>query len=147
MRRIGGVAIILAAIALAGCTNGGGGGGSGTISDSGSVSIDEDNHVSFSFEANSPVTVSYTVEVTEGPNIDVFVMDNLNYQSYSGGGSFTHQQACDDQASSYAQNSCDLGEDRWHIVIDNTNRGGAQPPTNGVNDPAHVDYQYEAGPR
>ncbi len=121
-------------IALSGCA------GSSGLDETGRTVLAEDQYYQFQFKANRQVTLELAVEVHDGPNIDVFVMDELNFQQFEAGNSFVHYESCGGVAAQGFVRSCTLNEGTYSIVLDNTNAGNAAPPFNGVDDGADVSW-------
>ncbi len=124
-------------------------GGAVAAEKSGSNTIDEDAFVDITipFEDGSPMKITYDVTVTDGPRIDVFVMDNANFQKYESNDDFHYvERASDLDVSSTSKSFTLERNDQWHLVLDNTDKGGAQPPQNLQNDPATVQWTVEGQP-
>jgi len=97
--------------------------------------------------------LEYTIVVRDGPAIDVFVMDEDEYYHYINGETFLFYTAASVENTYYASISWYIpGDGTYYIVVDNTDAGEAQPPWNGVDDVARVEYDisvykyvYESG--
>lgn len=127
---------------LSGCA-GGTDGGAG-FSDEGRTVIAEDQHYNTGFEATSTVTLEIGVDVHSGPNIDVIVLDDVNYRQYRRGNDFVHYESCGGVAAQGFQQSCRLDSGTYHVVLDNTNAGATAPPTNAVDDGADTSWTVSA---
>ena len=68
-------------------------------------------------------------------NIDIWFMDDLNFQQYENDNSFTYMGSLSaPDGKSASRGPIDPGPGSWHLVVDNTDTGDATPPTNGEND-------------
>jgi len=113
--------------------------------DSGTDTIHEDYYVahSISFHSGSSIDISYTMEVTSGPNIDVFFIDSQNYVYLQDGRSFDYYVAMSDLNTMYASNDITLIEyDTYYLIFDNTDVE-TNPPFNFVDDVAYVSYNID----
>lgn len=101
------------------------------------VNIDPGSHaaVEIDFTDGPTKDVSYDVEVQEGPNIDVMVLDNANYQQYRDGESFSYVDAWSDLDTGNTDTEFRLEErGTWWVVLDHTGQPdeGTQPATVGA---------------
>lgn len=98
------------------------------------VKLDPGQHAAIEvpFEDGSALRVRYDVQVTEGPNIDVFVLDNANYQKYTDDEDFQSHGASDMDTGNSEQSFTLTEKGTWRIVLDHTSKGGAQPATIGA---------------
>lgn len=109
--------------------------------DTETIREDEYAAIQIPFNDGPSLKVEYDVEVTDGPNIDIFVLDNANFQKYKTGDDFESHQVGSDMDTARSVNTFTLDRHAtWWIVLDNTNEGGAQPPSNLQNDPATVTW-------
>ena len=117
------------------------GSGEDDWNEEGAVAIDEDRFVNFAFEALEPLQFNGEFRVSSGPNLEIFVMDEVNFQSFQQGASFVHQSQCarTGLASTW---SCQLPKGVWYVVIDNTNAGNESPPFDAQNNMAVVEYAF-----
>lgn len=98
--------------------------------------ISEDEYLSWSFELNRTATVSFDYTVRQGPDIDVFVADDREYAEFEAGNRF---QVFARSTGVSGRDSATVSVGTYHLVIDNTNRGWASPPTNFNDDYAEVE--------
>ncbi len=97
--------------------------GSAAQSQSDTVDIDPGSHsaVRVDFRDGPTKDVSYDVQVQEGPNIDVMVLDNANYQRYSDGESFEYVEDWSDLDTGNTATTFRLDtHGTWWLVIDQT---------------------------
>lgn len=88
------------------------------------------------FQDGAAMDVDYDIQVQSGPNMDVMVMDNANFQRYSDGNSFEYVSSWSVLDTGSAEQQFTLEEHgTWHIVLDHTN-----DPDNGAS-PSTVDPQ------
>jgi hypothetical protein len=98
------------------------------------VTIDPGSHapIEFQYQEDPAFNVEYDVGVRDGPNIDVLVMDNANYQSYSDGDSFSYVGSWSSLDTGAAQQSFTVEQKgTYYIVLDHTSEpdNGASPAT------------------
>lgn len=101
------------------------------------VNIDPGEHaaVEIDFTDGPTKDISYDVQVQEGPNIDVMVLNNANYQQYQEGESFSYVETWSDLDTGNTDTEFRLDEHgTWWIVLDHTSQpdDGAQPATVGA---------------
>lgn len=116
------------------------------LADSGHDTIHEDqysvHHISSPTEADS-MTLSYTVEITSGPYIDVYFMTYENFEHYKIGESFSYITQGTQLNTKYTSKSFKLYKQAepqlYCIVFDNTDVG-TEPPWNMVDDIAEVSW-------
>ncbi|MBW3582258.1 MAG: hypothetical protein KY455_04070 [Euryarchaeota archaeon] len=129
--------LIAMLFALSGCM------GPQALRDDGRVVLAEDQYYRSGFEIGRTATLSIQVEVYSGPNVDVFVMDQLNFQQFENGNDIIHFSSCGGVAAQGFQRSCTLSAGTYFIVLDNSDRGSTAPPFNGIDDPADVGWIIE----
>lgn len=98
------------------------------------VRIDPGDHaaVEVDFQDGPSSDVAYDVQVNEGPNIDVMVMNNANYQAYQSGDDFEYASGWSDLDTGNTQTEFLLEEHgTWWLVLDHTNEpeDGTSPST------------------
>ncbi len=109
-----------------------------------SISEDEYMYRKISFYEGDKLEISIEVDVTSGPNIDVYVMDEVNYADYKDGDSFSYYSSLSRGDTSYWSADGTIHENgAYYIVIDNTDKGDASPPWNMQDDVAYVDYDID----
>lgn len=101
-------------------------------------SVNEDEWYRIAFDLNRQATLEYEFFVRDGPAIDVFVMNDLEYEEYQAGNRF--QVFSSDNGTS-GSDSVTLGEGTYRLVIDNTGAGSESPPTNFDDDVADVEVE------
>jgi len=146
----------MGAVALAGCSSqqtggdddsGSGGSSSGGSEDTGPVTedfitdtstVEEDGWVYYDWTQD--MTVEYTIEyiVRDGPEIDVYVMSEDEFENYDNGDRFRTYL---DSTGTSGTMSGTLAEGSYYLVLDNSEKGAAQPPTNFDEDPARVEIE------
>lgn len=132
------VLILVVVLALSGCT------GTSGYDDSGRTVVAEDQFYSTAFDASARVTLTISVEVHDGPSIDVIVVDVINFQQFRDGNEFVAFTSCGGVAAQGFQRSCSLDAGTYHVILDNTDAGNTSPPFNAVNDGADVSWTIEA---
>ena len=114
--------------------------------ESGTDTIQEDYYKahSVSFFDGDSIEISYTMEVTDGPNIDVFFLDSDNYQYMQDGQEFEYSVVGSDLNTRYTTKTITLYEhDTYYIVFDNTDIE-TDPPWNMVDDTAYVSWTIDS---
>lgn len=99
------------------------------------VKIDPGSSASIevSFDQRGSRDLSYVAEVTDGPRIDVFLLDNANHQRYRDGQDFSYHEEGSDLDTARADKSLTVPEaGTWWIVLDHTSEGGASPDSFGA---------------
>lgn len=103
-----------------------------TQSDTVQVDPGEHGAVQIDFREGPTKDVRYDVQVQQGPNIDVMVLDNANGQRYSEGESFEYVGEWSDLDTGNTQKGVRLDtHGTWWLLLDHTDRpeGGASPAT------------------
>lgn len=135
------ILLLAGTIPLAGCSGPVGG---PLAEESGTAQIDAGEARSFGLEAQGPIRFDYQAAVAQGPDIDVFILDDQNYQRYQGGEEFTYFE-CSSLGTGSASETCELPAGTYHMVLDNTERGEASPATVSTgSQTASVDYEFTA---
>lgn len=115
-------------------------GGSSDYYDDGRTVIAEDQYYSSQIRFNVDVQLTLEIEVHSGPNVDVLVMDELNFQQYRNGRDFVQFSSCGGVAAQGFTRTCSLTPDDYAVVIDNTDAGNTAPPFNALDDGADVSW-------
>jgi len=88
--------------------------------------IPADTYHSEELELGDRVEFWYNVTVTEGPSIDVFLMDPVNFERYEAGENFTYVEDMSVLGTRSTERSMTVPEHRtYYLVIDNTDVGTA----------------------
>lgn len=91
--------------------------------------------------------LEYEFTVIEGPPIDVIVMREYGYTDYTEGEDFAYyRQGSTMDAERRSVEVGLAGENIYYLVIDNTAKGEATPPTDGENAVARVEIVAEVNP-
>lgn len=129
---------------IAGCsdsTEGGSGTAREQIIDS-REEVPEDEYLVFSFDANDQVEFEYEYTVRDGPDIDVFLLDDQEFDEFQAGNRFRPYSTV------YGTSGGDtvvLDEDSYRLVIDNTNAGEVAPPTDFDDSVAEIEVSGWSG--
>jgi hypothetical protein len=124
---------------VAGCA------GQNTIYDqSETTTLNEDEYSWYNFSIEEPSTVEYTMEVTEGPNVDIILMDRGSFEAYQDGDydSATYYTRMSDINTAYAELSGEMRVGSYTLMLDNTSDIGTSPPTNLEDDVAVIDFDF-----
>ena len=122
-----------------------------TVTDSVETAIDEDQYYYIDFNTRQVVkSLQYTFERkdSEGHEIDVYLMTEINFQQYENGNSFVYLVDFSEPATTktYFEKDGNLDkDDKYFLVIDNTDAGDSHPPSDGYDNGVHfvVDYSME----
>lgn len=101
------------------------------------VNIPEDDYESWQFYVDGEFELNYEFTVTEGSTIDVYVMEHRELARYQSEQGFEAAVASEDIQSDSA--SVELSEATYHLVVDHTSRGRAEPPGGIGKDPVTID--------
>lgn len=102
------------------------------------VTINEDDYESWTFSLNRDSTLEYEWTVRDGPEVELFVMEQSEYSYFRSGERFH----ADSSAGTGGRNRIDLSADtEWAFVIDNSEAGSVSPPTNFEDDVAQVEVE------
>ncbi len=114
------------------------------------IFIDEDEHMKLTWNIDSVRTIRITLELLDGPNIDLYTMSETNYESYKDCEAFNYITQLSDPDTSNVNIEFNTEPGTYVTVIDNTDCGDAQPPDqSGIlsqdeNDRARVQYKITA---
>ncbi len=110
----------------------------------GSTTIAEGNHYAIDYQLSAGDGVlEFTVIKNSGPNIDLFFLTHANFLKYSDQEAFQYFLAYSDLDTAYASRSiplASLSPGEYHIVIDNTELGSADPTSMAGNNPVNIEY-------
>lgn len=112
------------------------------LGESGTDTIDEDYYAThkISFTSGKSITIKYTMDVTDGPNIDVYFLDSQNYAKYQNLDQFEYFSSMSEENTIHTSKEITLTEhDTYYLVFDNTDIG-TDPPWNFYNDIAYINY-------
>lgn len=133
-------------IVLAGCTSNGGTQQQEELV-SGTYDIEAGDHRSWKFSAQANVMLEYSFTVLDGPPVDVIVMREYGYTDYTEDTEFAYYIDGSTMAAESKSVEVGLGgENIYYLVVDNTAKGEAAPPTEGENAVAEVEIQAEVNP-
>ncbi|WP_135822434.1 hypothetical protein [Halostella litorea] len=103
------------------------------------VDVSEDEYRYWTFTLNQEATLSYEFTVRNGPNVDVILTDQEEFNSYQDGNRFRYASSGSSLDSIGDRISTDIPADDYVLCIDNTEAGEAQPPSNLDDDVARVE--------
>ncbi len=107
--------------------------------------IGDDNYLSkeIVFTEGEKLHISLEVDVIDGPNVDIYVMDEMNFNDFKYDNPYNYISKLSREGTSYWQAEGNISQhDTYYFVIDNTDRGEASPPWH-VDRSVTVDYQFE----
>lgn len=119
---------------LAGCSapfSGGGTadgpGGKQLYSGGETLTIQPGNFVPYRFSTTLPATLSYTLTVTDGPNVDVITTSEEEAEAYMNGDRWRFFSPASVSDTAQAQVEASIDPRSWVIIVDNTTEGQASP--------------------
>jgi len=101
--------------------------------------VQEDEYYRYSFSAEREAQYDARMTVRDGPNVDFIVTSQEEFEAYQNDERFRYNEALSMLDSTGDTTSARLPAGDLVIIIDNTNRGPAEPPANSVNDVAEVE--------
>lgn len=108
---------------------------------SGTGQIGEDQWLTWNLDFTEQTHLEYEMLVRDGPSVDVFLFDENEYEYYSNQERAKYYSALSDLDTIQPEGRGWLESGDYVLVIDNTNYGEAQPPTNFDDDVAKVEYE------
>lgn len=101
---------------------------------SGTQTVNEDQYGFHIVALTKEQTVSYTIEVVAGQNVDVLLMNDDNYDLYEVQENFEYISEGTDLNTLYSSHEIVLQPGTYYIIVDNTDypSGGATPSSNSV---------------
>lgn len=100
--------------------------------------VPEDEYYQWQFDVNQAATFDFQFTVREGPEVDVFVLPEDEYNSFTSNERFRVASRSSGTAGS---DTAALNEGTFYLVLDNTNAGWVSPPTNFDDDIADVEIE------
>lgn len=122
------IALVAALVAVAAA----GTAAAGERSDTVKIDPGSSSAIALDFQDGPAMQVDYDIQVQDGPNIDVLVMDNANYQKYGDGESFRYVSSWSVLDTGSAVQEFTLQDHgTWYVVLDHTSEpdDGARPAT------------------
>lgn len=108
-----------------------------TLADS-TERLHEDEYRYYGFTFDGDGSVEYEFTVRSGPEIDVFVTNEEEFDHYENQERF---RTYDMSSSAGGSGSSNLGSGSYYLVIDNTSAGPESPPANISDDVAEVEIE------
>ena len=141
------LALVFLSASFAGCT--GDEEECDTLTDSTETVIDEDQYYYQEFGVGVK-SLQYTFERkdNEGHEIDVYLLTEINFQQYENDNSFVYLVDFSEPATTKTNFGKDGNldkDEKYVLVVDNTDRGDSYPPSDGVDNGVHfvTDYSIE----
>lgn len=135
------------AVFLAGCSSdsssSGSGGGGETIIDERDT-VNEDQYLKYTFTLNQEATLDLSVTVRNGPNLDIVTTNQDELSEFEAGNRFRYNEALSLLDSPGGDATADMPSGDYAIIVDNTDKIEAQPPTNFDDDNARVEISLTA---
>lgn len=103
------------------------------------TNVREDHWTTWSWSFEKTTLFEYNFVVRDGPDIDVFVTTDTEYQEFEDGNRFRTMSGLSSVGSTgdRAEESIPVGD--YVLVVDNSNYGPTSPPTNFDEDIAEVE--------
>lgn len=105
--------------------------------------IEEDHWRYYGLDFTDTGQLTYDFVVRDGPPIDVIVMDESEYQYFENEQRWEYYSEFSVLDSTGDDVSRDVSTGSYYIIFDNSNRGGAAPPSNFSNDVVTVEFSIE----
>ncbi|GAA0193803.1 hypothetical protein [Halobaculum roseum] len=105
--------------------------------------IPEDEWYQWNFELNEQAVLSYDFVVRSGPAIDAILTDDTEYDQLQEGNRFRYYSEGSVMDDEGGQVTTTLAPGTYHLVLDNSDAGEAQPPTNFDDDIAEVEIEIQ----
>ena len=107
--------------------------------------IQEDEYYSCYFTLNRDATISIELTLEDGPLVDLYTVTEINYEKFTECEEFYYFVDLSDPGTRGASESGTLSEGGpYYVVVDNSDCGDTQPPSNGVDDSAYVSVRITA---
>lgn len=106
-------------------------------------SIQEDQYIRWAIDIDEAATIDYTVNVVDGSNIDVVLMDDTSLDEFKNGQEYRYYPDVSAMDTSYASREGRVDAGNYLIIIDNSNLGEAKPPTDFEDSIVTVELEYE----
>jgi hypothetical protein len=112
----------------------------------GTATLDENDFWSYKIHGSDSreITISYTINVLDGPAIDVLLFHKNDYHRYRNnepGWEFIPEGSQLDVTATVVEVTVEGG--RYYLVVDNTNEGMATPPQDDMDDSVTFRYSIE----
>jgi hypothetical protein len=112
----------------------------------GTITINEGEHWSLLMDMDDLWSFSYTVSVTNGPNVDIVFFNSEEYENYKNGTESEYLGAGTNLNTSHViQEELNYIDGTFYLVIDNTDYGNASPSVDSTNDPATIEFEIDFG--
>lgn len=106
--------------------------------------LNEDYYHSISISPSQPAILSYRGEVIDGGiAVDFILLDDMNFQYFKDESEWEYSPDGSDMDAYFTNVETQLQSGDYHLIIDNTDEGGANPPMNLENDRVEVKVEYE----
>jgi hypothetical protein len=107
------------------------------------IVVNEDSYARFAFEVpGTGATIDYAVAVVDGPAIDALLVPADRAPRLATREAVAFDEAGSRLATRSASASASLPPGEWLLVVDNSDRGRALPPSDFRNSEATVDVRY-----
>lgn len=115
----------------------------------GTRTITKDQFHPFTVQVDNSGSLAYIVEVTDGPQIDVLLLDGENYARFISGMSFGYLMEGSTLDATHAEAKVQLSEGAYYLIVDHTYAGDAAPVPNVTDTPVTFTFnvQYSEKPR
>lgn len=106
-----------------------------------SITVPEDEYWYGTFEVAQSRRLQYEFVVREGPAIDMWLMEDAEFDRYQANDRFTYAESASAPDSTGTTVDAELPAGEYVLVADNTETGDAAPPTNFDDDVARIDIE------
>lgn len=111
------------------------------------TTIDPGSFVPYQFSLAGPATLTYTVTVVEGPNVDVIATSKEHLEAFEAGEDWQFYEPGSVADTAEASVEASLAAGDWALILDNSDEGKAVPTTEGDDGtpervPVTVEFEY-----
>lgn len=105
--------------------------------------VEEDGYYSWSWNPEQTVDLDWEFTVRSGPEVEIFLMESTEFDEYQAGNRFYVKN---DETGTSGSGTFTVESGNYRFVIDNTDAGNIQPPSNFDDDVAEVEFTVDARP-
>lgn len=106
--------------------------------------VNEDRYLTWEFSFSQKTRVNINVTVRSGPHLDIVFTDQSELQEFEDGNRFRYSSELSMMDSAGGRESENVPAGDYAVIVDNTDRLEAKPPSNFDEDPARVEIRLTA---
>ncbi|MDY6817435.1 MAG: hypothetical protein SVG88_02145 [Halobacteriales archaeon] len=107
------------------------------------VTINEGSYAKFSFTTEETATLVYTIDVVQGPPIDVLLLPEDELLAFEFRGRWSLHTEGSSAGVRQTEQSIELPAGKWILVLDNSSRWQTTPPADYRNTKPTIAFRYE----